>query len=397
MKNIGICGIYLNQPTNNFCKYTIKLINALSKYDEHNQYIVYIADKLSEGIIDSLHISNNIKFNYIGETYYYSVKNKAITNRIKYEEVLIDLIEESCKAIDILYYPCNFIPLKRSNKFKFAVTIHDLIPLLYFRWSNIFTHKEYYTYTSFFNAISLKMRVNKLNYISFLSTVSDVTKNELSNYYNNKDKITVIPNWLDNNYSESKDFYGIEKIRIKYKLNSKYIIYVGGLSSRKNISTLLKIYGNLPKSINGEVNLVCIGSINPSDKQYRILKEYNIIDKVIWLGFIEESELPLLYSGAELFLSASSYEGFGVPPLEAMACGIPVVLSDIEAFREVVGSEGIFFNTFDYKSASQLVLNLLKDESLRKKQIEYGLNRSKLFSEKDSIVKLINQFNSDSH
>jgi len=215
-------------------------------------------------------------------------------------------------------------------------------------------------------------------------TISQNSKKEIIKYLKvPKNKISVVYCGVDDKeYFKSKT-PAIEQIKSKYKIKNKYILFVGNIEPRKNIQRLLEAYCLLSSDIRNEYSLVLIGGggwlnedILANIKSLKI-EGYNIIHPE---EYVLDSELPGLYSGASLLTFPSIYEGFGIPPLEAMACGVPVAISNVSSLPEVVGDAGIYFNPFDVKSISRVMEKALLDKILRKKLINEGLERYKIFS-----------------
>ena len=167
----------------------------------------------------------------------------------------------------------------------------------------------------------------------------------------------------------------------KYGIEKKYILYVAARRKYKNIDGLVKAYKILKQRHRVGHTLVITGLGGRADAGLSgIVKELGIERDVLFSGFIPDEELPLLYSGADVFVYPSFYEGFGLPVLEAMACGAPVAASNATSLPEVVGDAGLLFNPNDTEDIANAVLRLLTDKTLKAKMIEKGFARVKEFS-----------------
>jgi glycosyltransferase involved in cell wall biosynthesis len=166
----------------------------------------------------------------------------------------------------------------------------------------------------------------------------------------------------------------------RYGLPQGYILFVGSIEERKNLRRLLQAYAWLRQR--GEERPLAI--VGPRKWKYahilQTVEELGIGDQVIFTGYVPEEDLPTLYSGADLFVFPSLYEGFGLPPLEAMACGTPVVCSNTSSLPEVVGDAAITVDPYDVKALADAMHRVLSDAALREELRAKGLARAKMFT-----------------
>jgi len=170
------------------------------------------------------------------------------------------------------------------------------------------------------------------------------------------------------------------KFRQKYKLPEKFILAVGTLEPRKNFGTLIKsfvlIKAKLPDS-----KLVIVGKKGWKYSHIEEkLKEFKLQDDVIFPGYLEDEDLKKMYTLATVFVFPSLYEGFGIPPLEAMACGCPVVSSNVASLPEVVGDAGILIEPKNARKIADSVVSLIENDQIRNMLIERGLRRVEKFT-----------------
>jgi glycosyltransferase involved in cell wall biosynthesis len=211
-------------------------------------------------------------------------------------------------------------------------------------------------------------------------TISENSRNDIKSRLGIRhEKIEVIY------CSVSDAFREANTITIK-PAEEKYILAVSSLDPRKNFVNLIKafIQAGLPN-----VKLVIVGSANKvfADQGIKPLIQNN--DKIIFTGYISDKELIGLYSNALLFLYPSLYEGFGIPPLEAMACGCPTIVSDIASLPEVCGDASYYIDPTNVDSIAQGIVTLVRDEKLRKEFTDKGYERVALFSWENSVDNLI--------
>ncbi len=192
-------------------------------------------------------------------------------------------------------------------------------------------------------------------------------------------------------YSDESD----EGILKKYKISGKYIFYIGGFDFRKNISGLMEAYGELVKKNQIEdVNLVLAGEDKSEFSALftdigKEIKKLGIKDKVILPGFVEQKDLPALYRRCELFVFPSLYEGFGLPVLEAMACGAPTLVSKNSSLPEVGSHAVLYFNPKDTEEMARVMGKVLRNDNLRKRLSEKGIERAKKFSWKEFVEEIL--------
>lgn len=244
------------------------------------------------------------------------------------------------------------------------MTIHDLNHLKFPEYYTKF-HKHYYNYIVKSSALKAKK----------ILTVSEFSKKEIVNWLNcESEKVVVTYNGVDENFKVIKDNGKLVNIREKYELPQKFVLYIGNLKPHKNISNLIKAI----KNINQEIILVINGKVN--EILDKIIEENHLEREIKFIGYVDDDDLPALYNLAELFVYPSLYEGFGLPPLEAMACGCPVITSNTSSLPEVVGDAGILVNPYDVDEIAKAIDLILSNENLRNELKEKGLEQAKNFS-----------------
>ncbi len=202
-------------------------------------------------------------------------------------------------------------------------------------------------------------------------------------------KINVIPLGISKEYKPIRDINSIENIKKTYGIIGRYIFYVGNFKPHKNLRRVIEAYAGINKEFS-DVKLVLGGK---RDKFVPLLEEQvnnlGIGDSVIFTDFIKDEDLPYFYSGAEVFIYPSLYEGFGLPVLEAMACGTPVICSNTTSLPEVVGDIGMLINPEDVKNISSAIITLLKADKLREDLRKKGLERAKEFTVEKYSLKIL--------
>lgn len=271
--------------------------------------------------------------------------------------------------VDLFHAPYSIAPpLKKGN---LIYTVHDLVNLKY---PELHTIKSAPVYLK---RLSLSVQEAKR-----VIAVSENTKNDLMEFTKvPEEKIRVIPEAPRKEFRRIEDAEMIKKIKRKYNLNQKYILSVCTLEPRKNLKNLIRSFSQLKDDMKKEYSLVIVGKKGwLYNEIFEEIKNLKLHDRVKIIGYVPENHVPVLMNGAEVFVYPSIYEGFGLPPLEAMACGIPVISSNSSSLPEVIGDAGILFNPYDTDELTEKLSCLLSSESLKKEMSIKGEQRARLFS-----------------
>jgi glycosyltransferase involved in cell wall biosynthesis len=193
------------------------------------------------------------------------------------------------------------------------------------------------------------------------------------------EKISVIPLGVDSQFHPVHDPYRLERIRCKYSLPRDFILYVGMIEPRKNLETLVDAY--LADSLSARFDLVLAGGLGwDYSGLLQKIESSGAADRIRLPGYIPESDLPALYTAASVFAYPSLYEGFGLPVLEAMACGTPVVTSSVSSLPEVAGTAALLSDPHDSGALASALHSILGDENLRAELSSRGLTRARSFT-----------------
>ena len=263
----------------------------------------------------------------------------------------------------LLFSPNNTGPLAVSRQ---VCTIHDLIPLDHPEWFN-------WRFVCWYQWL-LPRLVNKVRHII---AVSHFTKNRIVARLGAKpEKITVIHNGIDERFSpRNSEEAGAVRAALGIK-SPEYVLCVGSLEPRKNLRRLLEAWAQVPDSVAGDVVLVVAGA-RGSSRVFGQLSLGPVPPRVQFTGYVSDAQLPSLYAGAIALIYPSLYEGFGLPPLEAMACGTPVVTSAGSPICEVVGDSAVFVNPQDVDSIALGIARVLSSAGLRRELRERGIERAR--------------------
>lgn len=274
------------------------------------------------------------------------------------------------EKLALLHVPQNGIGLPKVKVTKYVVTIHDLIPYVYPETTGKGYLKKFLT--------EMPSIIENTDHII---TVSEWSKKDIINFFGvPEEKITVIYEAAEPQYKPEDKGESRRYITAKYKLTKPYILYVGGFSPRKNVSSLINAFGKVITE-DPEIILCLPGRGDKEQESNELLVEaLGLQNRIKFLGFVPNEDLPYLYSAAELFVYPSMYEGFGLPPLEAMACGCPVLCSNATCLPEIAGADGIYFNPYNTIEMAEKMLKILKDDDLRHKLSQRGIKHANKFS-----------------
>ena len=213
-------------------------------------------------------------------------------------------------------------------------------------------------------------------------TISHHSARDITDLYEvPREKITVVYCGIGDEFFPEHDQTLIRNVREQYGLEDRaYLLYVGGSDPRKNAVTLLRAYSMLPE-LHQHTALVLVGSMQKRSEQiFKIIRDYHLERDVVMVGNISQEALRVLYSQAALFVFPSLYEGFGMPVLEAMACGAPVIASNTSSIPEVVGDAAVLIDPTDVEALAVSIRGVLNDGEARMSMKSKGFVRTKLFS-----------------
>lgn len=273
------------------------------------------------------------------------------------------------KKIDIFHQPCFSAPLFWPGKT--VVTVHDLILVLF--PENISAPAR------FFFRRWMPFTYRRANHIIADSLA---TKNDLLRLTNiPEEKITVIHLGVEEIYYQPVPKNQQQTIKNHYHTGQQFILDVGTIEPRKNLSFLIEVFHETIKKFNLPHNLVITGKMGwYYEGIFQQIKELGLIKRVIFTGYVPDKNLPALYQASELFVFPSLYEGFGLPPLEAMASGLPVISSNRSSLPEVIGAGGLLISPTDKTAWREAIGRTLTDQKLARRLGAAGQQRSRQFT-----------------
>lgn len=268
---------------------------------------------------------------------------------------------------DLIHFPAGYAPVKCP--IPYVLTVHDLYtvrnPMAFRKW-----------HAMFLNRLLPIVIKNSERVIA----VSEFTKEEIIRIYNvNPNKIKVIYNGVSDRFRLGRDADSLQRVRTKYHLPPRFILYVGAVEPRKNLGILLKAFEAIRVAFPLKLVIVSFGGWR-NDGFYKLIRELKVADDIHLIGYVDDADLPIVYKLADLFVYPSKYEGFGLPILEAMASGCPVVASDIPVARELLGSSGVLFDPDRVDDLVESLKEMLSSQELTRNYRRMVAERSRMFN-----------------
>ncbi|MEZ0537378.1 glycosyltransferase family 4 protein [Caldicellulosiruptoraceae bacterium PP1] len=347
--------------------YTYQLINNLAHLSNEHEYLIIWPEESSNETI----LAKNINFNYMSQ------QLDKFWEQIMIKEIIIQ------NDIDIYHVPQNGIGIPLSKKCTYIITLHDIIP---FRMPETVGPG----YLQIFRDYVPKI----MKIVDAVITVSEFSKKDICEFFDyDENKVFVT-------YLAPEEVYkhiDIDKCRVllknKFNIDFPYILYLGGFSPRKNIKLLIQAFNFIRKKYK-DLHLVIPGKLTRNyEELFNLINSYGIQDYVHFLSYVEVDYLPYLYSGSEVFVYPSLYEGFGLPPLEAMACKCPVITSNVTSMPEILKDAAIYINPYSLEDLIDKLDKVLSDNTIRSSYSEKGYEYSKNFTWQKTVSETIDIYN----
>lgn len=355
---VGIITDAIDLKTTGIGVYAHNLINSLNIIDKKNEY--YLIHYMKTNM--EIYKSNKEVFIPMPEfiPFRFNTLWRDVILPLKLKNLELDLLHDPRQI--------GFPPLF-SVPFKTIITIADLMPMLF---------PKLYSVRAVMRHKLLGAKI--IRSADRIIAISESTKRDLINYLKApEEKIRVIYLAAGNNFKQLQPGE-VAEFKHKYNLDFPFILFVGLLHPPKNIPRLIRAYHKISNPGLGH-KLVIAGKKGPKCKEiFETAEKLNLQREVIFTGYIPDDDLPRLYNAADLFVFPSLYEGFGMPPLEAMACGTPVITSNTSSLPEVVGDAGITLNPYDVDGLARAMQEVLTNDRLRLKMVKKGLEQAKKFS-----------------
>lgn len=403
MKKIVVNSVPLLSPLTGVGRYLFSILENIEQLDKVNKYYFYYGigntDKFFKRKPNFWEISPWSKFSIIVKYSIPGVKsifnffmiNKFLHTSFGYKTerfvkrfikfYLRSLFHYDKNHYDIYFEP-NFIPLDEIKAKKIVTTVHDFSFHLYPQW-----HPE--DRVLFFRKNFWRNIYKSDIIVTVTHCVKEEAKRLLKGY---KGEIVTIYNGYDKNKFCLIEKSVLQEYRNKKNLPENFLLFVGSVEPRKNLLGLLKAYSLLPEYIRKDIKLLIVGFRGWKNKEVmQIISKLK--NDIFYIGYVDDFELPLLYNLALASIYPSFYEGFGLPNIEAMACGCPVVTSDIPSIKEICHDAVYYVNPHDIESIKDGIIKIVEDEKIRETLKAKGLKHVEKYSWKESAKKHIELFN----
>ncbi|MFH1366588.1 MAG: glycosyltransferase family 1 protein [Patescibacteria group bacterium] len=358
---IGIDARFYGPLTKGLGRYSEKLIQYLQELDHQNEYVIFLRKETWEKFQPK---NANFK-KVLADFRWYS-----LAEQIK----MPGLIKK--QHLDLMHFPHFNVPLLYRDKF--VVTIHDLI-LTHFPTQRASTLSPLvYWLKHLAYRLVIRRAVKKA---ARIITISQYSKKQIiANFGVAQNKIAVT-------YEATSDFkptpakVSEEDFSLKYKIQKPYLLYVGNAYPHKNLERLISVFKTLVQEKSLDLKLVFVGKLDYFyTRLQNLVNELKLDHKVYFLGYVEDEELKFLYQNALLYVFPSLEEGFGLPPLEAMTQGLPVVSSKASCLPEILNEAAYYFDPKSEKEMAEAIIKMTSDGSLRNNYKAKGINQVKKYA-----------------
>ena len=351
---IAINGFFWNQPTTGSGQYARALITALKQSSADHDYVVIAPPAVSGQQSAFAHIRENL-----GKVWFEQIAFARTCRR------------ERAALAHVPYFGSPLFPPTRT-----VVTIHDLIPMIL----------PAYRGSALVRAYTALAALSAQRADAIIAD-SECSKRDIVNRLKiDTARVRVVYLAADARYRPIADAAQIETTRRKYALPEKYLLYLGGYDQRKNVRVIIAAFARLPEFYRAGYRLALAGVSLGRESEFfpdprRLAHIAQLPDDALCcVGWVDEADKPALYAGASAFLFPSLYEGFGLPPLEAMACGTPVICANASSLPEVVGAAAITLPPDDADAWADTVRAVLTDDARRAEMRERGIAQARNFS-----------------
>src|SRR3989338_913339 len=353
-------------------EFTYNLLQHLFKIDSQNQYLLFYNSAQQSKVPDFPFTNVSFKeFTYPNKLFNLSMRFLKLTE-----------VDKLIGGVDLFLIP-SFLFLNLSVDCKKLLIVHDLSFELY---PEFFTPKR----RLWHKLIGPKEFCRQADKIV---AISENTKNDIVNLYGtDPEKIAVVYQGINDIFSQKVSGEQKETVKKKYQLPERYVFYLGNLEPRKNIKSLILAFEKLT---NPSVHLVIAGyQAWKYQDIYQLWQKSKAKDRIKFLGYVNALDKPALYSLAKVFVYPSIYEGFGLPPVEAMACGTPVITSFNSSLPEAAGTAGLMIDPYNINDLAQVITQVLTDQALAQELSRRGLDHSQKFNGAKQAEKFLAIINS---
>ena len=333
----------------------INIIHNIMEIDKENEYFLFTYDKIK--------LPFSLKENWRIVDY-----GGAKHQQIRFFTALPQILKKM--KIQVFFGTRHYLPPFNSN-IRYVALVHDLIPL---RMPELFTKKHLQRFKIFTS-------ICKRQADSYIA-VSDATKADILHYMKvPEEKIQVIYEGANPNFTPEKDEAGIKETMERFGIEGSYLLCLSTVEPRKNMLRTIQAYEQYVLKNELPYQLVIVGGKGWNNGEiYDYVKEHDLSSHVLFTGYVSNEDVKNIYANATIFIYASLYEGFGIPVLEAMQSGVPVITSNVSSMPEVAGDACILVDPYQVDEIKNAIIKILDSETLQAEMKEKGIAQAKKFS-----------------
>lgn len=333
-------------------RYTIQLVEALARVNPTDEFVLLQHFRCKEPLVSHPSFTRRSLFT-------------PAHHRLEQYTLPIEI---SPLGLDVLHSPDFIPPFRRSCRS--VITIHDLNFLLY---PHFLTKDSAHYYGQIDEAVRRT---------DAIIAVSQATKNDVVRLLGvPENRVTVVYEAASDIFRPTDRDEAKARVKDRFEVRKDFLFFLSTIEPRKNVPTLLKAFRKLLNDYRLDLQLVLAGAKGwLYEEVFQLVADLDMADDVLFPGRVSTEDLVSLYNAAEALVAPSIYEGFGLTPLEAMACGTPVIVSNVSSLPEVVGDAGILVDPYDVEELAVAMWRAVSDSELREGLIEKGLKRAGFFS-----------------
>lgn len=373
---IGLNGWFWGTPEVGSGQYVHSLLEALLRVAPEHEYILYLPGALPHAL--HVPVPEGVQVRVVRTPFDRRFENLA---KVWFEQIGLPRAAEEDR-VDVLHVPYWGSALVR--RVPTVVTVHDLIPML------LLSYRGGPLVRLYTKLVAMSARRAEM-----VLTDSRASRRDIRRYLKvPKERVRAVPLAVDAMYRRVEDPERLDYVREKYRLPDRFLLYLGGFDQRKNLVTLMQAYagliyaaqqGDSIASLVQDVPLVIAGRLPARDTRFfpnprRIVRAFRIEPYVRFIGWVDEEDKPELYTLAEALVFPSLYEGFGLPVLEAMACGTPVIAANAASLPELVGNAGLLVAPRDVEGLAEAMLRVLQDRELADELGRRAIEKARQFT-----------------
>lgn len=353
----------------------LELIRELQKIDTVNEYFIYISPDKDVCINET----DNFKIRYVDGGFYPKWEQISLPKAVK---------KDGCQ---LLHCTSNTAPI--NINIPLVLTLHDII----------YMEKTYYQilkgsatkYQKFGNVYRRYIVPRIVEKSTKIITVSEFEKRRIADFFKiDGNKLKAVYNGVSSHFKKIDDKNEVLKVKEKYNLPENFLFFLGNTDPKKNTKEVLKAFSDFCKTNNNYQLVMLDFDKSELEKILFEINDTNLINRIHLTGYVVNTDLPAIYNLSTIFLYPSLRESFGIPMLEAMACGTPVITSNTSSMPEIADDAAYIIDPFKTEDITHAIISLLKKDELRKQLVEKGFKRAKKFTWKamaENVHKLYNE------